>query len=96
MYKKTHISDGVRLMMSILFFIIMLLIFFFFKISGAIDLKFYAAKFSNQFNLYLSPWKPDRTEYFKTAWPLFGTDPDRKRVTWETPSSDAIPSVESH
>ncbi len=22
---------------------------------------------------------------------LFGTDPDRNRVTWETPSSEAIP-----
>jgi hypothetical protein len=27
---------------------------------------------------------------------LFGTDPDRNRVAWETPSSEAIPSVESH
>jgi hypothetical protein len=29
-------------------------------------------------------------------YPLFGTDPDRNRVTWETPSSEAIPSIESH
>ncbi len=27
---------------------------------------------------------------------VFGTDPDRNRVTWETPNSEAIPSVESH
>ncbi len=27
---------------------------------------------------------------------LFGTDSDRNRVTWETPNSEAIPSVESH
>ncbi len=26
---------------------------------------------------------------------LFGTDPDRNRVTWETPNSEAIPSVKS-
>jgi hypothetical protein len=30
------------------------------------------------------------------VWVLFGTDPDRNRVTWETPNSEAIPSVESH
>jgi hypothetical protein len=27
---------------------------------------------------------------------MFGTVPDWNRVTWETPSSEAIPSVESH
>jgi hypothetical protein len=26
---------------------------------------------------------------------VFGTDPDRNRVTWETPNSEAIPSVKS-
>jgi hypothetical protein len=32
----------------------------------------------------------------KIAKALFGTDPNRNRITWETPSSEAIPSVESH
>ncbi len=26
-----------------------------------------------------------------TLFPLFGTDPDQNRATWETPSSEAIP-----
>ncbi len=31
-----------------------------------------------------------RSDIFSN-WVLFGTDPDRNRVTWETPSSEAIP-----
>ena len=29
--------------------------------------------------------------WLKVERPLFGTDPDRNRATWETPSSEAIP-----
>jgi hypothetical protein len=31
----------------------------------------------------------------KVTLRLFGTDPDWNRVTWETPNSEAIPSVKS-
>jgi hypothetical protein len=34
--------------------------------------------------------------FFMFAAPLlFDTDPDRNRVTWETPSSEAIPTAKS-
>jgi hypothetical protein len=34
--------------------------------------------------------------FFMFAAPLlFDTDPDRNRVTWETPSSEAIPTVKT-
>ena len=33
-------------------------------------------------------WRRDQGQQI----PLFGTDPDRNRVTWETPSSEAIPN----
>jgi hypothetical protein len=35
------------------------------------------------------------TNFHNTGKLLFGTDPDRNRVTWETPSSEAIPSVKN-
>ncbi len=30
--------------------------------------------------------------FYRNGFSLFGTDPDRNRVTWETPSREAIPN----
>jgi hypothetical protein len=50
----------------------------------------------------LSPYLPFQVPHIITfnekiliLTPVFGTDPDRNRVTWETPSSEAIPTVKS-